>query len=334
MSVNVTSNFLLNSRGFTLTDGGGITWTINKATNAITATTGSGGGLSGANPTAAVGLTAVNGSAVSYMRSDGAPAIDQTMTPTMSGLWKFTGGITVTGAITLDTFTFSVTGNATISGTNTGDQVIPVGANPSGSAGLSAVNGSATSFLRSDSAPPISQAIVPTWSGAHTFSARALFTAGISLNGATTFGLLAVESSTANIAGGAAWTNGYSTFGPNVGSSTGAALGLGYDTVNNSAVILSLAPNTAWETLTIGAQSLVLNTNAGGLAATIGANATFSGGLGLRGNAAAAQSTGWGTPTGPAVVASFSGTAATTAQIQAALAQIITVLKSVGILGA
>lgn len=43
-------------------------------------------------------------------------------------------------------------------------------ANPSATIGLAAVNGSAATFMTSDSAPPLSQAIVPTWTGAHTFS--------------------------------------------------------------------------------------------------------------------------------------------------------------------
>lgn len=47
------------------------------------------------------------------------------------------------------------------------------GANPTGTVGLSAVNGVATTFLRSDGAPPLSQAIVPTWTGIHTFTPAA-----------------------------------------------------------------------------------------------------------------------------------------------------------------
>lgn len=43
----------------------------------------------GANPTASVGLTAVNGSAATWMRSDGAPAIDQTISPSWTGLHQF-----------------------------------------------------------------------------------------------------------------------------------------------------------------------------------------------------------------------------------------------------
>lgn len=44
-------------------------------------------------------------------------------------------------------------------------------ANPTGTIGLTAVNGTATSAIRSDGAPALSQAIVPTWTGAHTFTA-------------------------------------------------------------------------------------------------------------------------------------------------------------------
>lgn len=43
-----------------------------------------------ANPIASIGLTAVNGSATTFMRSDAAPALDQSIQPTMTGLWKYT----------------------------------------------------------------------------------------------------------------------------------------------------------------------------------------------------------------------------------------------------
>lgn len=60
-------------------------------------------------------------------------------------------------------------------------------ANPSATIGLSAVNGSATTALRSDGAPALSQAIVPTWSGIHTFAnttdANAVTTAGTIVSG-------------------------------------------------------------------------------------------------------------------------------------------------------
>lgn len=48
-----------------------------------------GSGSTGANPTASVGLAAVNGSATTFLRSDGAPALSQTISPTMTGNWVF-----------------------------------------------------------------------------------------------------------------------------------------------------------------------------------------------------------------------------------------------------
>ena len=43
-------------------------------------------------------------------------------------------------------------------------------ANPSTTIGLATVNGTATTAMRSDAAPALSQSIMPTWTGAHTFS--------------------------------------------------------------------------------------------------------------------------------------------------------------------
>jgi hypothetical protein len=44
------------------------------------------------------------------------------------------------------------------------------GANPSAPIGLTAVNGSASTFMRSDGAPALSVAIAPTWTGNHTWN--------------------------------------------------------------------------------------------------------------------------------------------------------------------
>jgi hypothetical protein len=61
-----------------------------------------GSGSTGANPSASVGLTAVNGSATTYLRSDGAPVLSQSIAPTMTGVWTWTntssGGITPSSA--------------------------------------------------------------------------------------------------------------------------------------------------------------------------------------------------------------------------------------------
>jgi len=61
------------------------------------------------------------------------------------------------------------------------------GANPTGAVGLSAVNGSAATFFRSDGAPALSQAITPTWTGAHIWSSTVTFNGGATFNGQTTF---------------------------------------------------------------------------------------------------------------------------------------------------
>ena len=59
-----------------------------------------------------------------------------------------------------------------------------------------------------------------------------------------------------------------------------------------------------------------------------------TGSIGMNGATPPAQVTGWGTPTGPAVVNNYSGTAATLVQTSNAVAEIITVLKAFGLLGA
>ena len=50
--------------------------------------------------------------------------------------------------------------------------------NPTATIGLAAVNGAAGTFMTSDSAPALSQAIVPTWTGLHTFQVTAVKTSG------------------------------------------------------------------------------------------------------------------------------------------------------------
>jgi hypothetical protein len=81
-----------------------------------------------------------------------------------------TAGVVVTG-------THSVSGNAsvggdlTVTGAVSGSNLSSSGgANPSATIGLTATNGSATTFMRSDAAPALNTSISPTWSGTHTFS--------------------------------------------------------------------------------------------------------------------------------------------------------------------
>ncbi len=61
-----------------------------------------------------------------------------------------------------------------------------LGGNPTASVGLTAVNGTATTYLRSDSAPALSQAIIPTWTGQHAWTQTLLAAdSGYSFSGAT-----------------------------------------------------------------------------------------------------------------------------------------------------
>lgn len=64
--------------------------------------------------------------------------------------------------------TINVSGNLYINGV-----AVPTSTsfgNPTASVGLAAVNGVASTVMRSDAAPALSQSIAPTWTGAHTFT--------------------------------------------------------------------------------------------------------------------------------------------------------------------
>ncbi len=72
-----------------------------------------------------------------------------------------TGTVTVTGLM-LD--------NASATGSAVGGTAVTNLSDPSGTIGLTAVNGTSTNAPRADSAPALSQAIAPTWTGLHTFT--------------------------------------------------------------------------------------------------------------------------------------------------------------------
>ena len=108
----------------------------------ITATGGvissTGGGSSGANPTATAGPVAVNGVATTFLRSDGAPAV-QLATAAQFGI------------VEVDNTTITAAAGVI-------SAVQPTGHNPTATAGPTAVNGSATTFMRSDGAPAVQTA--------------------------------------------------------------------------------------------------------------------------------------------------------------------------------
>ncbi len=47
---------------------------------------------------------------------------------------------------------------------------VPTAANPSAQVGLTAINGAASTYMRSDGAPALNQGIAPTWTGMHSYS--------------------------------------------------------------------------------------------------------------------------------------------------------------------
>lgn len=176
------------------------------------------------NPTAQVGLAAINGVAVTWMRSDAAPALNQTIAPTWTDLHTFSKAFSAQAPAVLlssslpafqlnetdaavdnrrysifasgEQLNFSLRNDADSGGTSwmtvdrTGTTVDAIAlvstaltwngnpllstatafANPTASVGLVAVNGVATTAMRSDAAPALDQGIAPTWTGTHTFT--------------------------------------------------------------------------------------------------------------------------------------------------------------------
>jgi hypothetical protein len=198
-------------------------------------------------------------------------------------------------------------------------------ANPSAEVGAAAVNGVATTYMRSDAAPALNLAVAPTMTGSWTFTPAGGAAITITQNNAVA-GLL---------------INGSNAEGLRI--NTSAANG-SYLQIYNSGTFVGFFGASAQEFAGGVAGDLGIGC-ASGKQIVLGVNATiymtmastgsvkFGGNVGVNGNAPPAQSTGWGTPTSPAVVNNFSGSAATNAQVLSALAEIITVLKAFGLLG-
>lgn len=172
------------------------------------------------NPTALVGLVAVNGVSASGIRADGAPALDQSISPTWTGTHTHNGPVvfntSITGPVvsvdrqtgvtnptipanascivdeyyqlgagvtlTLNagsTMHIGVDGQQISYGAISGVPTIPTGANPTALVGLTAVNGAAVTFMRSDAAPSLDQSVSPTWTGTHTHNGPVVFNVSV-----------------------------------------------------------------------------------------------------------------------------------------------------------
>jgi hypothetical protein len=100
------------------------------------------GGASAANPTASVGLTAVNGVASTFLRSDGAPALSQSIAPTWTGVHLFNGN---TSVASLGTTGVSI-GNTTAAAGGAGVQYINSGGATNGKSWLGYASTSSFNF--------------------------------------------------------------------------------------------------------------------------------------------------------------------------------------------
>jgi hypothetical protein len=161
-------------------------------------------------------------------------------------------------------------------------------------------------------------------------------TAGnLTLGTSAAFGMLGCASqSLGTVTGVGAWDNKTATFGPNIGSSTGAALALGYDNASDGAAIWSLAPGVAWKKLTIGSAGLDLLAAAGALALRITSAGVIQDGngfeLGYKGLPLSGTTSGslLGTDRGKLVRASSGITWATTSISGAALGDVWTIYNN------
>lgn len=316
MSATLTNNFLLHARSITFKDTASVTWSLNANTNQLTAT--SGGGTVGS-----VGLA--DGSTTALYTISGSPV---------------TGSGTLTFTLKTQTANFVLAGPSTGSaaqptfralavadlptgypyGDLSGAPAIPAGANPSASIGLAASNGVSTSFMRADAAPALSQSINPTWTAAHNFAPSSGSAVPVTVT-LTQNGTDAVE-----LVGGAAISAWVHISAGSQNAYLGLSGGTGNVITGSATGDLCLRNSSNIDFSANGGASIQLQLTSTGLALT--------GKFGWNGATPPAQVTGFGTPTGAAVVANFSGTAATTSQIQETIAQILTIMKAHGMIGA
>lgn len=296
MTVALTSKFLSNARGLQLTDGGGVVWSINKNTNSITL---SGAGnapvLSSVSTADSISGAGTPASPVVLLNDSAAPGSLKFYGTNSSGVRGWYASIAV-----------------------------PVVANPSAAVGLTAVNGATGNWMDAGSAPALNVTISPVWTGKHTFAPSSAGTA-LTVNGTTGAQPVVVVVS----AQGA--TNSQSDFQIQRAGSTANAVNEGpslvlYDSTNGtiSGLQQSGGQTELWQYNGGWTQVLKFLTTHG---------AQFAGPIGMNGVTPPAQSTGWGAPLNGSVLANFNGTAASSAQTTAVVAQLLTILKAVGILG-
>lgn len=390
MSVFLNNNFLLNSRGLTLLDGGGLTWSINKNTNAITATGTGGGVLSSvgfadtsttaiyavtnspltANGTIDITLKVQNaalvfaGPATGVAAQPAFRALQATDIPTLAYVTSIgssnlsvggtaavptvnlsstqvinigLGGTALQSATTADSIQGAGTvaspielvgdsaapGNSKYYGTNGAgtrgwytSATVPTAANPSATIGLVAVNGATGNWMDAGSAPALSQAISPSWTGTHTWAKGVaggyIQSMQNTTTGTTSYAMWRLLNDSAHnfnlIITASTWSGAVLTSGP-----------------SGEQCLLYTDQNIP---ITIG------NNDTARIIVGIGGAVTVTGNFAVNNVSPPAQPTGYGTPTGNALTSSFAAGSISLPNLAAEVAQLVLDLKKYGIIGA
>lgn len=156
------------------------------------------------------------------------------------------------------------------------------GANPTGTIGLAAVNGSAATFVRSDGAPALSQSIAPTWTGAH------IFRGAVTRGGTTSQVTIGTVSNSARLhfTSGGAGTDAKSTEIFN-GTDGGFYINAVNEAASASSTLIAASKTgTAWSDVTFGNTTdnpayKFLGSGTATFSGTVAANAVTGNGSGL-----------------------------------------------------
>jgi hypothetical protein len=224
----------------------------------------------------------------------------------------------------------------------------PTLGNPTALVGLSAINGTAATAIRSDGAPALNQAISPTMTGNWIFTPTS--GTAIVINGTATAAPFVINTTLTTgtafaINGNANQSIAITALNPNTGTHAGATMAVGDNTnfgfielqgVNS---IAEEAGGVAGSAVNMGSSTAIplqICTNDTVRATVDGTSGTwsFTTSFGINGATPPAQVTGWGTPTGNSVVNNFSGSAAPLTTCSAAIAELITILQAYGMIGA
>lgn len=324
MTVKLTSNFFANARGITFKDGGNVTWSLNAATNELSATASSSGGT--VTSIGSTNLTIGGTSSVPTVNLSSAQvtniAAGGTALQTAAVVDSITGAGTVASPLQLSGDA-ATPGNSFFYGTNSSGVKGWYASLASGAAtasvGLAAVAGSGTAYMLANAAPALNVGISPTWTGNHTFTPGS--GVALTLNG--------TAASQIGIFAGSAGNTYFdlkrvTTLIGRWGSADSiAAAGASTD--------FGLAAPAGNLIFAAGGSSTIRMTINGSTGSVL-----CAGPLGWNGAAPPAQVTGFGTPVGGAVVANYNITDAggANSNTNKCVAEILAILKAHGMIGA